>query len=147
MTRRGAPCCVDCGCPLLRLDVAGGPWWETRPPIWEERVRCARCARELVAQPCPVRGCLGVASGSRGVRLCSECRRLRDRAVEYASRARRPGAQADANRRSYERHRETRLKQRRERRAGEDGDALRAAERARYAAKRGGTVRAYRVKP
>lgn len=87
--------------------------------------QCTKCS-------CP----LTLLEGERR-RLCERCRCSSMSRVEKQRRA---------NRLSYVANREARLAQRRERRARE-GEALRAAERARYAAKRGGEVRAYRQQP
>lgn len=79
--------------------------------------------------PCQVASCVGVVLRDQAL-ICDPCRVVRQRL---------------ANRASYQLHTESRLAQRRQRRQAE-GEALRAAERARYAAKQGRPVRAYRRK-
>ena len=69
-------------------------------------------------------------------RLCEQCRRKKMSAVERQRRA---------NQLSYVANRDQRLAQRKERRKLE-GAAIREAERARYAAKKGGQVRPYKRK-
>ena len=112
--------CDRCGCPLLLLETA-------RAPYHERRRRCASCSGAPLAVPCRVPNCWGAVVRQQSL-ICDYCRVVRQRL---------------ANRASYQLHTESRLAQRRQRRQAE-GEALRAAERARYAAKKGRPVRAYR---
>lgn len=131
--------CDKCGCPLLLLERDRAPWIE-------KRKRCASCTGAKLAEPCPVRGCFGEAFGERGVRACRACRQERKREVTRAWQEQNRESVREANRRSYEAHAQERLEQRRRRRELE-GEALRARERARYAAREAAKGRTIRPKP
>jgi len=108
--------CAKCDCPIILLWQSDG----RRYNRVERRTLCVSCRPQPLAHPCSVKGCCGIARSEQGAQICAACNRISHRL---------------ANNSSYERHREERLAQRRQRRR-EQGEAIRAAERARYALKK-----------
>jgi hypothetical protein len=115
--------CDGCGGPLQPLMV---PYENRR----EERTHCARCTGETLANPCRVRGCLGVSISKRGVGICSACKDIRKSECNRQWMKQNPQTTRRLNRESYERHKDALLAKRRQRRL-EVGDGLRKRERRR----------------
>lgn len=104
--------CAKCARPLiLLLQSKGGPFIRL-----ERRTLCASCRPQPLAHPCSVRGCLGAANNDRGARLCSGCyQKAKSQRMAVWQDAHRERCRA-YNKASYEKHKESRLAQRRQRR-------------------------------
>lgn len=102
----------------------------------ERRSICTSCRPRPLAHPCSVKGCCGAANNDRGARLCLNCRKKAKLRYMAGWRLDHLENVRAANRACYEKNREDRIAQRKQRRL-EHGDAIRAADRARYARKQG----------
>ncbi len=124
--------CCKCERPIILLWQSDGRKFNRV----ERRTCCVICRPQPLAHPCSVKGCRGAANNDRGARLCPTCYRIAKlRSIAEWQRAH-PEERKAANNASYEKHKEERLAKRKQRRL-EHGDAMRAADRARYARKQG----------
>ena len=143
--------CCKCERPIILLWQSDGRSFNRV----ERRTLCATCRKQPLALTCAVAGCYGEAVPRQPYRMCVACRKfsLKERKhreaaarwqAQYEIRLQKNKAWRDANlersrahnRASYEKHREARIARMRQRRL-EHGDAMRAADRERYARKQG----------